>query len=310
VSCGDVAPYVAPTCPTAYGNYLGFTSLYLDLDAGLVAFNAATAPACLGSFEDAGCTGFQNGPGNSTACDAVFSGTVMPDGSCYSDNECLHGYCDEGLGTCPGTCTGYAELGQRCASANCDQNLGCTSVDDGGVEQQICLPAIESLTLDAGLGGDCTAATCDLGTFCHSTATTSLCAAQVEDGGACDSEPDQCAGLTMCVNNAVCLPLVDVGGPCLPQTNGSGVSGCLQGLTCVTDAGAGTCEIPPSSGPCLNGTCAALVSTCSHTGVCVPVNPAGSPCDPGNGGNDCQTNTCTAGALPDGGTCATGCLPP
>ncbi len=309
--CAPEAAYLQASCPTFVERLLG--PLVLELDAGVVAYDAAAAPECLSESLDAGCGLFN---GTVPGCAGVFTGTVAPGGACYSDRDCLHGSCT-GAGTCPRTCVAYAQLGQDCSMRGCDSALTCVSVDDGGVSQTVCLPSTP--VPDAGLGGSCaTGAACAPGTYCGAGYTT--CVAQLPDGGACTGAFGECAGLTACVGALVsggtvapsaCLPLADVGGVCLTSSLVSS-NGCLSGLACQAgpDGGYGSCVVPPSSGACLEHQCEQISHTCDQTTqTCVPIGAVGATCDPANYGADCTSYSCTADMLTDGGTCAAACVP-
>ena len=306
--CGLEAAYEQAACATQVNALVA--PIALDLDAGLVTFNASAAPACLGQLEDAGCAGIS--ANLSAAQVGGFTEPWPPEGAATKTTTAS----TEPVklsGSCPGNCVAYAEVGQPCTSAECDSNAGlsCTSNADGGFVCEVVQVA------DAGRGGTCDvpATACEPGLYCSSQGT---CANAIPDGGSCTVE-EVCIANEVCVGTSyelspppgTCLPAGDVGTSCLPTPDGgsSVISGCLAGLACLQGTSGTTCQIPPSSGPCspdLTAPCETISHVCVN-GMCVSRTANGGPCDP-MGESVCQSSNCTA--VGDGGVCAAPCEAP
>jgi hypothetical protein len=318
--CLGLAAYLASSCSTEFSADFGV--IEADVDAGLIIYHPGQAPACVAELNQEFSTcGLFNGT-SSTACTAVFTGTVAAGGSCNTAEECAAGACVQGDGGCQGTCVGYAELGQNCSTADCDpnQNIVCvSSFTDAGTEVSTCIappgqgqpcPAFTcqaNLTClmgtcqtPGGQGAACDGI-CESGFYCSSPANT--CVPSVADGGSCNAT-DQCSGTLSCVGLVTtggtvtpgqCLPLVDVNGPCTPpsSTTSFTITGCKLGLACVS----GTCQIPPTSGPCTadpSALCDSRTAYCDSSSMCVAKQPNGSNCQTTLGGVDCVSGVCNS----------------
>jgi hypothetical protein len=253
-----------------------YTHLYLGAQS---LFSRSHADDCVSDIRGAG-TPFafsqaQNDPGR--ACRNVWQGQLAQGATCALSAECaLHDYCKLPTGSCSGTCTARAQLGESCATVTCDYGLTCMS-GSGTCESALLdvnapcgatygscrtglsclLPAGASATVCTSptpVGGDCsnTAATfCGTGTSC----LNGKCVKRVSVGGSCTSGAPCVFGAT-CVSGA-CVAPVEVGGGCSTSL------GCKDGL-CVN----GVCQLPGADGTACASTAPACMFTTCNSGTC------------------------------------------
>ena len=171
--------------------------------------------------------------------------------------------------------------------------------------------------------GDSCAATgaCGAGLAC--LAITSVCVAEVGQGGTCDKN-HPCATGSSCVGtrtNSTCQPTgASAGVTCDPSERTA--PGCERTLGLYCNATTGKCEMATLVGPgqpcgvvpggfaiCTGGGACQLSTTTPKTGTCVAPVADGAPCDPQGGAclspARCVVTTGTAGTcrLPDPGAC-------
>jgi hypothetical protein len=127
----DLNACVADNTPTGYAN----SNVGQDLlRGGNVAFDAATAQACLADLNGLGCT-LTTGTQQSavTDCFGAFSGTLEAGARCQGSIECGSGmFCDPADGGDGGTCTGLRTAGQPCG------DFGMTTGSEVIASAQIC----------------------------------------------------------------------------------------------------------------------------------------------------------------------------
>ncbi len=249
-------------------------SLTNAVNAGTVEYHGDLARDCLNLFADYDCTytGSQELFEQIEAtCGQVFEGTVAEGGACVLDDECV------GDGQCVAT------------------DPGCTLACCVGT----CGPP-ETPPTPVPIGGDCSAANCVQGAYCHDdfVAGTSICETLVADGGACE-DFDACAAPDMCdidfmTGMGTCRPLPDTGDGCvvdggLPCNHSTDFCSPTSN-TCTARGGAGAACT--SSAECLDYT------VCDGT-ACVAQPVAGEACDEATGNFclgdlDCTSGTCAA----------------
>ena len=93
-------------------------------------YDPQAAADCVNAFAHGSCSRRPD------ACDAVFTGTVAPEGSCLINDECQSGgYCNIYSNACPFRCNAYQPIGATCnwsdrqcdpAAANC-RSVGASS---------------------------------------------------------------------------------------------------------------------------------------------------------------------------------------
>ena len=215
--------------------------------------------------------------GGASACGPDGSCKVVDGLGCDDDEDCLSGFCTDGL-CCQVACTGECQtcgVGGVCSgvilSTDPDTCDGATSCDGGG-----------ECKLIAGLGcsgddqcvtgicadGVCCDATCDGPCArCDSVGAPGICG-EVSDA----QVPGKCDGTAACSADAECLP--QLGELCADDGD------CLSG-SCA-------------DGFCCDGPCTASCRACNipgHVGICSPVE---SGADDGtcSGSHACDQGTC------------------
>jgi hypothetical protein len=164
------------------------------VNAGTVEYHGDLAADCLSAFGSFDCTftGSQELiEALDDACDATFEGTVAEGGACVINEECV------GNGDCVTDPT--------CTMACCVGTCGPPETPPVLVE----------------IGGDCAVNDCVAGAYCHDdfAAGTTICAAEVASGGACE-DFDACAAPNFCnfdfqTGMGTCQPLPDTGEACV-----------------------------------------------------------------------------------------------
>jgi hypothetical protein len=189
--------------------------------AGRLAFNPLQAEACVARSVN-GCEeieAFQYGvrsTADTSPCRGVVVGAQPQGGQCYAESthyasECAEGYC--GGGTCPSTCTAYAQDGQACNQTSpCSLGSFCNA--NNKCERQL------------KLGADCTAGLCETNLSCaHETQPTPLCVLKRSLGEACQWT-SECPSNSECYQNK-CVADLPVGAPQCSSI------GCEVGLDCA-----------------------------------------------------------------------------
>lgn len=293
------------------------------LAAGRSRLDLAAAQACLTDFNGRTCA-----QGLPSGCEALTTGLVAPNGSCFEDgNECdTASWCDTST-TCPGRCVPRIAVGQpatpnaRCVPNAYVANGVCTSLvamgqscapPAGSAVQRLCLEGTcknnicgpKELSLAAG--ATCapnTSPECSWGLDC----VAGTCQPLVDVNGACDSTR-RCKADLQCSPANVCVRYGVVGSTCGPDLS------CARNLYCNRPQGStmGVCAaLKPVNGPCAfdyecdidTMFCTATMST--PMGVCQLKGAVATPCAYETRFGACQDNLyCTATMAAPTGVCA------
>lgn len=253
-----------------------YDTLGQDIDAGRVVYDGGKARACVDTLNSLSyCS--RIGPSTLSSdpnCTSIFSGTVVPGGACFFDEECVGAYCEPNdtscqpsAQCCPGTClvvpppvpAGGAcpQLPGTCASRVC-------VIDPSGTAT--CRDTV-------GLGASCLGEVpCGPRLYCDPL--TALCQAPAATGGACLPElaSQDCGGTNdRCdATTSVCTPLLPLGAVCDPTSDGcvSYATCDATTSTCVERPAVGAACDPTGAGPaCLGGSCQATTATCTLTPI-------------------------------------------
>jgi hypothetical protein len=281
VLCGEFPDQ--PTCLAArqvtphYDDTLG-----QDVDSGRVLYDGVKARACVDAL-NAVSSCHRTGPASyqlDPNCNGVFTGTIAVGGTCFFKAECAEGgvceltdaSCASSAQCCPGTCVAVpppTAAGDPCPQFPAACASGICVLDPDGTA---------TCRNPVGLGMACGLVSPCMNTlYCDPTSGT--CKAPVGTGGACNpaltsppSVSEDCDGVNdrCSATTSVCTPLLPIGSPCDPATNG-----CVTFATC--DATTSTCVERPAvgagcdttgAGPaCLGGSCDATTATCTLTPV-------------------------------------------
>jgi hypothetical protein len=256
-------------------------TLSQDVSSGKVLYDGVKARACLdvlngvSSCHRTGAASYRLDPN----CRTIFTGTVAVGGTCFFNEECADGgvceltdaSCASSAQCCPGTCVAVpppTAAGGACPPfpATC-ASLICVLDPDGTA----------TCRTPVGVGASCRVSPCMNTLYCDPSTWT--CKAPVGTGGACnpaltsppsvsedcDGVNDRCSAAT-----SVCTPLLPVGSPCDPATNGCVTYATCDPTTstCVERPTIGAACDPTGSGPaCLGGSCDATTATCTLTPV-------------------------------------------
>jgi hypothetical protein len=223
-------------------------TLHADIAAGLVAYDAAQARACVDSYAAMPCTisGATALTARPDPCASVFTGTVGLGQVCYAPQECAAGTTCVQPATCTtaccaGTCVAPAVRGGACAGAVCPTGTYCRA------QTARCTPqaTAEGTVCDSTDG-------CAPPLFCipdalgNGTCGSTLPAAGVscEPAVGCDDVRDYCDA-----NSDVCLPRVGVGQPCAADPNRCVYYAFCDGAVCQAGGVVGAlCASDPASG--------------------------------------------------------------
>jgi hypothetical protein len=225
-------------------------------------------------------------------------------GDCTGCCECINAFCRDQNSSCsPVQCKVATCSGCGCSYTNAPNDTGCSPdtnpcTDDKCANGSCTHPAKqngEPCPNGRCYGGACCAG-CWNGSSCQTGSATGACGT---GGGACAN----------CDDGNECKADSCVGGACV-RTNVS------DGQSCAS--GAGRCYNGSCCQGCWDGTACQMGTSLAKCGA------AGAACANCNDGNDCKTDSCTAGActrtnVPDnascmggtgtchGGACCTGC---
>jgi len=275
VRCGE-SPDMATCLASSFAEREDeLKSLTNAVNAGTVEYHGDLARECLNLFADFDCTysGSQEVFEQiEETCAAVFEGNMVEGGACVLNDECV-------------------------GDGDCVTDPTCTMACCAGV----CGPP-ETPPIRVEIGGDCSFDPCVAGAYCHDdfVAGTSICAAEVPAGGACE-DFDACAAPNLCdidftTGMGTCGPLADTGDPCIPDglpCNHFSDFCNAQSMTCTAQGGAGAACT--SSSECLDYT------QCNGTS-CIAQPVEGEACDATTGPSclgdlECSpTGTCAAPA--------------
>ncbi len=252
--------------------------------AGRVAFDPATAKACLDTINGSTCSALFTESGFLPApCFNAVAPRVAAGGACYNrlGIECVAGFCDFTATTActtGGTCVTSATLGQNCTSPmRCAPGLICGATN-------FCETRPTTIILAAG--GNCGAlyTACADGLFCDSSVTPRLCAARKIVGAACTSSNNCAASLRCDPVTSLCATQARVGEACVPARLAcAGEAYCSAANTCVASPGLGEVCTPVAGEMvfCQDSWC--LPSTPSAvTRRCAPYAAPGAACSTSN----------------------------
>jgi len=282
VLCGD-SPDQATCLASRQVTPHYYDTLTQDVASGKVVYDGAKARACfdavnaVSSCHRTGLSVFDLDPN----CDGMFSGTVAVGGACFFPEECATGgtcqqndpSCVNAATCCPGTC--IAVPSPVAAGGACPAYPGiCASricVVDSIANTETCQSPV-------GVGASCLGEIpCDSTLYCDPVSET--CREPVGTGGACNpaltsppSVSEDCDGVNdrCSATTSVCTPLLAVGSPCDPSTNGCVSYAICDATTstCVERPAVGAACDPTGAGPsCLGGVCDATSGTCRLTPV-------------------------------------------
>jgi hypothetical protein len=172
---------------------------------------------------------------------AAFTGTVPVGGSCFADDECASGSCNQpGVSGCPtGTCVAVppeTATGSACSQAvdTCGPDSLCSGPDPSGASTCVPLPTAGQ-TCDVFFADGCAP-----GLVCASGAAASgdICAVAPATGAACDP-----AGSVFCDDyRDTCDPATNTCRRALPDGAACSVGGALCRETSSCDLASGTCR--------------------------------------------------------------------
>ena len=286
----DVACQNTPdstTCHTTAGTANDSESLtiFADVDAGVIKYDAAAAQACL-DLSKATCSfaGLHTAP-EPNPCDQILTGTVGTGGACVIDQECAghasctqtDSACDRSTTCCPGTCgmtqpaTTVVALGGMCddqalrcaTTAYCKMGSGsgqgtCTALITGaGTACDSFYACANPLYCNIDISGGGAPATCKAPAASNATCVTTEFIACGDSRDYCDPTMLKCVRRAAvgaacpngveCVGYASCQSAVCVAQPKLGETCVvDGPLSCLGNASCVT----GTCQLPPAGMSC------------------------------------------------------------
>jgi len=282
--CGD--PETAASVRAAVG-------LYFDGDPARLAANPditydpVAGKAALDSLATITCAQLVEMGGPPYAFARAFRGKVAMGGSCAS----YAGYDCAGTAICQLDPTCLAR-GTCVAAAGVGEDCTATNCQVGTECDGLTCAAIGPAPL-AAPGGSCLAAVCPAGQYCDGTST---CVGRTADGAACASD-QECALASFCPAGT-CLPVPRLGSACTPLD-----FTCPGGTWC---SAAGRCVAAPMVGqPCgaLGGEPALCQDAWCDTGggtsgTCKATRPVGQACGalPGECGlhGDCVAGACAA----------------
>jgi hypothetical protein len=287
---------------------------------------ATWGEACL---FDADFTGAHVGTEAAVFNDALFCGTVMPDGS-VNDRDCDHespccqraepgptcrpdgGACTQDSDCCGGNCFGQvcADRPDYCVNASCPGNaVGCcqdtcclppsNQCNPGGL---CCAPNCAGKQCGPdGCGGDGTCGDCPDGLGCNGDGEC-VCTPQSCRDGCCDG--DNCRPGTTnqaCGTGGVTCAPCGAGQSCQNQRCAACTPQCA-GKQCGPDGCGGSCGSCPDGQRCQNGQCICDAQSCPD-GCCA--NGTGRPgaCRPGTNRQACGTGGEFCFACPSGADC-------
>ena len=265
-ACGvfvDEAHCAGATFDTGF-NYSAAT-LVGGVVAGLIAYDAAQARACIDAIAARSCA-WNEALFDEPACETVFTGTVIDGGACNGPAECvsghcLYGLCDAQVMCCPGTCSARPDkaVGDACGfDDECAPGLFCA----------IAGPNLDTCQPHATSGEECWEARgCDRTSLCMGfeggidpgtclTAPGSGEACDTSDTWACRNSNERCdpASLT-------CIPLAAVGEACVITDDCVAAAACTDSLCEALGAlgdpcGPGGFPICAGMMECMAGQCA------------------------------------------------------
>ena len=335
VSCANEDPIAAPHafsgCSAIYSAYLDATvnclGVRLPLDSfiqstcaplqalvekGTVTYDPAAAAACAAWVESAGCaatpcavynTDYGCSPlGGSvpsgSPCIRVFVGKLAGGASCTTNVECQSTECDKGSGgdvRCPGVCLVPVAEGGDCSdfqNTSCAAGLSCLQ-PGAAMGPQICARAMP-------LGGDCSHAFCEVGTYCDEDVTGKCVAATAS--GPCTGASWEClAGSSCSATSNRCVPQGRSGAPCSrPADCITNLESCVNGH-CMVPSAVAVGQPCPSDVPTLcDAASYCLTPDGQSSGTCTPRKALGAACSP-----EGDMYSCVAGATCLNGTCQT-----
>jgi hypothetical protein len=259
-----------------------YDTLTEEVGSGKVIYDGAKARSCfdavnaVSACHRTGATVLDLDPN----CTGMLSGTVAVGGPCFFA-ECASGgtcgltdaSCTSSATCCPGTCIAVPP---PVASG------GACPALPGICASRICV--IDSISNTAtcqspvGLGASCLGLVpCESTLYCDPVSET--CREPVGTGGACNPElttppsvSEDCDGVNdrCSATTSVCTPLLAIGSPCDPTTNGCVTYATCDATsnTCVERPAVGAACDPTGAGPaCLGGVCDATTATCTLTPV-------------------------------------------
>jgi hypothetical protein len=259
-----------------------YDTLTQDVASGKVVYDGAKARACfdavnaVSSCHRTGASVLDLDPN----CTGMFSGTVAVGGACFGQ-ECAAGgtckltdpSCVSSGQCCPGTCIAVpppVAAGGACPAFPGTCASGICVIDS--------IANTETCQTPVGLGASCLGLIpCGSTLYCDPVSET--CQEPAGTGGACNPEltsppsvsedcdgvNDRCSAVT-----SVCTPLLALGSPCDPATNGCVTYATCDATTntCVERPAVGAACDPTGAGPsCLGGACDATTATCTLTPV-------------------------------------------
>ncbi len=259
-----------------------------ELSAGVSAqrlqYDDQAAADCINAFAHGSCSK------TPAACDAVFEGTVAPQGDCLVGDECQMGsYCNVYSNTCPFQCNAYQPVGAVCnwSDRQCDPEVAnCKTVGSSNTciarkgAGEACEYWSDCFDAFACINSVCVQYTAQLGETCaHSSGYPG-----------CEADAFCRRPLGKQDGPGVCQRKAGLGGVC------SGYGTCLPGLRCSSNYSTGTCILLGSAGDiCWNyNDCREELYCANATSRCTPF-----PTEDGDCGSDSSGYRCAAGFFCD-----------
>ena len=259
-----------------------------ELGAGVAAnrlqYDAPSAADCINGFAHEACAKVP------VSCDAVFEGTVPPQGDCLIANECQAGsYCNVYSNACPFRCHTYQPVGALCNGSDrqCDPDVAnCRSAGGGSLcvarrgTGEACEYWSDCFANLACINGACVQYIAQVGETCGHTSGYPGC----EPDAFCRRRVGQVDG------PGVCMKKAGLGGVC------SGYGTCLPGLRCSSNYSTGHCILLGSEGDiCWNYVdCREELYCANSTSRCTALPTEGGDC-----GSDTSGYRCAAGFFCD-----------
>jgi hypothetical protein len=255
VRCGRFA--TEADCSASYSIEGTVVAAQASIDAGRMVFDQAAADLCLARFDATSCA-------DPVALECQpFAGQVPEGGTCYLEEECAGGTCDQSCPSetcCAGACRATAppmQIGEPCAPGGCITGTFCEATS-------------ETCQDVPGNGEPCTGL-CEPGFTCEGNGCVPLPA----EGQACEVDVTPCASPTLfcdpSVGSGVCVIRHLPGEPC--TGGGEGLSECVLWAEC---AGSVCVELPGGGDSCTPGERCQGFVICNDSGICqVPTPP---PC--------------------------------
>jgi hypothetical protein len=271
----------AATCTSVLGGNLGgsFENIAAAVNSGTVLYHPDRGAACVNRFATLACDRGLVFSQQTTGldCALTFTGSRTDGQQCALNEQCTSNICN--IPACPnacclGTCDGSAAPAVKNVLESCTVRDVCK--DSYCATSAICEPYKSSSTSCARSDE------CMPGLGCIFTGTTSTCQQLVGTNGPCGST-SQCANLGDVCSGGSCMTGGLTSFPC------SNADGCQGFHQCLPATG---CDLPPDvSESCANYS-QCRTGYCDFSQTCVDKKVDGTPCDPAQGNDQCESGYC------------------